>query len=160
MCLSCMTEIGGCFAIVIMDGNWDLKQKCDAEGYFPSSHMQAFLSPADKFIGTFLWFLENKGLNRKNWLKHEDYDHGWTIQHDGAIFSPPFGLIWMFKAQRIFFCDLALHKILTACSKYVHWHAYSYILGFNFLIGKVPLQHSGIVKLQHRHHFQGLLIDV
>lgn len=108
MCLSCMTEIGGCFAIVIMDGNWDLKQKCDAEVYFPSSHMQAFLSPADKFIGTFLWFLENKGLNGKDWLKHEDYDHGWTIQ---------------FKAQRILFCDLALHKILIACSKYVHWHA-------------------------------------
>lgn len=51
-----------------MDGNWDLKQKCDAEEFFP------FLKSADRFISALLWFLENKGLDEKDWSKHEDYD--------------------------------------------------------------------------------------
>lgn len=48
--------------------------------------------------------------------------------------------------HRILFCDLALYKILIACSKYIHRHTYSYILILNFLIGKVPLQHSRVVN--------------
>lgn len=100
-------------------------------------------------------------LNGKDWSKHEDYDQGWTTQHDDAIFLLPLGSFRMFGEQRILFCDLALHKILIACSKYVHWHTYSYVFIFNFPIGKVFLQNSGIVKqLQHRHRFQGLLTNV
>lgn len=133
-----------------VDGNWDLKQKCDAEVYF------CFLKSADRFVGSLLWFLENNGLDEKDWSKHEDYDQGWTIQHDCTVFSFP-----LYKGQTTLFYDSSLHEILIAYSRFLHWHAYSYILIFICLIGKVPLQLSGTVKqLQHRHNFQGLLSDV